>query len=100
MIADPNQIRNNLVEFKRRRRRQLFVYICLLVLFVAALWLHDLPGGARYTLGENIFIAVVAIILIGLTAFSLQNWRCPFCDRFLGRDFNPHFCPRCGARLK
>ena len=38
---------------------------------------------------------------VGLTVlFSLANWRCPACHRFLGRYGNPRFCSKCGAPLQ
>ena len=48
---------------------------------------------------DTLFIAA----MIGLAAailFSLWNWRCPSCGKYLGRATNPSFCPKCGVKLR
>jgi hypothetical protein len=44
-------------------------------------------------------IALFAIA-IGWVIFDGQNWRCPACDNYLGRAFNPKHCRRCGIELR
>jgi hypothetical protein len=31
--------------------------------------------------------------------FSLRNWRCPCCNRWLGNQLNPQSCVGCGVRF-
>ena len=47
-----------------------------------------------------LFVAVFAVLALGMLTFTLWNWRCPACNRFLGSVKNPKFCPRCGAQLQ
>lgn len=39
------------------------------------------------------------LVILGLAAFSLVNWRCPVCRKHLGGSLNPKNCPKCGAPL-
>jgi rRNA maturation endonuclease Nob1 len=31
--------------------------------------------------------------------FSLFNWRCPSCNKYLGKAINAKFCAKCGVQL-
>lgn len=43
---------------------------------------------------------VFAVFIAATLAFSLWNWRCPACRRYMGKHgFGIRFCHRCGARL-
>ncbi|MGL5676431.1 MAG: hypothetical protein ACRDDX_08450 [Cellulosilyticaceae bacterium] len=40
-------------------------------------------------------------VLIGmLVVFTLINWRCPHCNKYLGKGRSPKYCPRCEIRFK
>ena len=81
-------------EFARRRQRQLVVgglsaIGLLLVLF--------------YRRGNGGPVPLTLFCLVGLVGaliFSLQNWRCPACHRYLGKSSNLTFCPKCGVALR
>jgi hypothetical protein len=46
-------------------------------------------------------IAPLSFVLVaGALIFSLRNWRCPACNRYLGRTFNPRYCQGCGFELR
>jgi rubrerythrin len=40
------------------------------------------------------------MVVAGALIFSFVNWRCPACTRYLGRGWNPKFCPKCGVQLR
>ena len=44
-------------------------------------------------------ISLVAIV-VGWVIFNSRNWRCPACDNYLGRAFNPKHCHNCGIELR
>ena len=88
-------------EFALRRRRQIYVAVPLVALGLAFAFLVDekagtaplgLPAGA---VGPAFFGLVLAVLV-----FSWRNWRCPACDRYLGKGMSPKFCPGCGAELQ
>jgi hypothetical protein len=43
---------------------------------------------------------VFFIFIIGAVVFSWKNWRCPACDRYLGKVWNPRHCHSCGVALR
>ena len=92
---DPNVVE----EFKRRQKRQLVVTLPLVVLVFAILVLGDrgisLGGVSCSAIARPAFV-----VLIGLILFSLQNWRCPACNGYLGKVISPRFCSKCGAALQ
>lgn len=87
-------------QFKKRKTRQLLVAIPLLpAVFIIALM--DDTGKVLISGIPNLYllIAAGAIIVSGLI-FSLINWRCPNCKKYLGKRFNPKFCASCEAELR
>jgi hypothetical protein len=62
---------------------------------IAVMILRD-PTPFDSPAGIGLFVAALAAILI----FTLQNWRCPACRKYLGKGAFPRFCPRCGVALK
>ena len=87
-------------EFAERRRRQLVLAIVLAPAALAALLyqrhLATTVGGFSPRVGVPVFLALVA----GGLVFSLRNWRCPACSRYLGRGINPRNCYSCGVKLR
>ena len=82
-------------EFATRRRRQIAVAV---VLGLGALLLVVMPG--RQSLDRMPGILLLFGAMAAILVFTLQNWRCPACGRYLGRGANPSFCPRCGVALR
>ncbi|HEX4440569.1 MAG TPA: hypothetical protein VH854_10900 [Thermoanaerobaculia bacterium] len=78
-------------EFARRRQRQ-FVAGGLTAVGVLLLVLYD-----RRAMSFPLPVIWVAMV-VGVLIFSWQNWRCPACDRYLGK-YPPRFCPKCGVPL-
>ncbi len=85
-------------EFAVRRKRQIILAIPV-VAFVILAVLSDKVGVnvfgiSRQTIGVSFFIFVVCALI-----FSFRNWRCPACDRYLGKGM-PRYCPKCGVELQ
>ena len=83
--------------FSSRRRNQLLVAIPI----VAALILLVLGEGEAAVFGIPMTIIVPAAIavVIGGVLFSLFNWRCPACNKYLGKSISPKYCQKCGVQL-
>lgn len=71
--------------FKKRKKMQILVTI------VAAL-----AAMASYITN---FKTIALIIVIGVVIFSRFNWRCPKCNKYLGKGSNPKHCSNCGQTL-
>lgn len=94
------QLEDFKAEFARRRRRQLLVSLPLaavVILFAVFSRTAEAPplGLPPAVLGVAVFIFV-----LGAIAFSLWNWRCPACNKYLGKGISPSFCPKCGVALR
>jgi hypothetical protein len=85
--------------FRARRRRQV-VLLLLGLPFLAVL------GGVKVFLGRvngAVIGSIIALLTLGYVTFavifSLRNWRCPYCNRWLGNQLNPQSCEGCGVRF-
>lgn len=93
-------------EFKRqfaaRRRKQLIVTGLFLALIILAALTRESPALAALVgaIPTSIFVPVAVLVITGMMVFSIRNWRCPACNRYLGRTLNPNFCPKCGVALR
>lgn len=84
--------------FSAKRRNQIILAIPL----VAAFFLLTFSEGKEAVLGIPMAIAgpaAIVIILVGF-AFSFYNWRCPACNKYLGKAFSHKFCAKCGVELE
>jgi hypothetical protein len=84
-------------QFSARRRKQLLLAIPLIAVVV----LRVSSEGKEAILGVPVVVAgpVMAVIILGGHGFSLYNWRCPACNKYLGRTMSPRFCSKCGVEL-
>jgi len=87
-------------EFQRRRARQLAVIAPVVLAILALLWAEDHPHVTIAGLPATVLIGVAVAVIAGFLWFSVRNWRCPACDRYLGKAFNPRFCAHCGVPLQ
>jgi len=82
--------------YAERKRRQALSTIPVGVLALAVV----MGGGAVVGLGATASLVVVGAVVLGFFGFSLVNWRCPACDRYLGQRLDPRECPSCGQVLR
>ena len=88
-----------MAEYRRRRTRQWIASGLIILLVFPNLLLRRDDGFHLFGLPENIAIGVFMAAVLGVVIFSLTNWRCPECNKYLGKNFNPSFCSRCGTQL-
>jgi hypothetical protein len=87
--------------FRLRRKRQIILSIPLIFLVIALLFMEDkvnsgsVLGIPADTAGVGFFVFVIGSLL-----FSFRNWRCPSCNKYLGKRINPKFCSSCGVGLQ
>jgi hypothetical protein len=85
--------------YATRRRNQLMVSIPLVAVIIGVVMTEDRAGDTILGLSRQvvgpIFLAIVAAALF----YSFRNWRCPACNKYLGRSFNPRHCQNCGVEL-
>lgn len=78
-----------LAEFQRRFARQIIVPLVAILLLLILLLVEPKVVGP---------LSIPGLIALGI--FTFVNWRCPGCNRYLGRGLSPSYCPGCGTRLK
>ena len=86
--------------FALRRRRQLLLSCPLIILVILFATVDESAGLVLGYVPVSIFTPVFILAIAGLLIFSLKNWRCPACNKYLGKTFNPRFCSKCGAALR
>jgi hypothetical protein len=88
-----------IAEFKRRRNRQLLASgLALLVVVPMMIWGSASTAWAGAS--ESTIVSLAVTVVAASALYSLFNWRCPACTRYLGRSINPAFCSKCGAQLR
>jgi hypothetical protein len=88
-------------EFAARRKRQIMLAVPVVALVIIVAMFADERNG-RVVLGIPAgFVGPAFLtIMVAAVAFSFRNWRCPACDKYLGKGMSPRFCPKCGVALQ
>jgi hypothetical protein len=86
-------------QFARRRLRQIIAVIPILAAVVLFTWLDKHPDASPGGLDPNVIAVIAFVVIFGTIIFSFFNWRCPSCNRYLGKAWNPKFCQKCGFQL-
>jgi len=86
-------------EFSRRRRNQLIATVPMIAAVLGAAFGE---GYITQTLGlrMEVFGGIALVVIAAGVIFSLVNWRCPACGRYLGKGMGPNHCPKCGVALR
>jgi hypothetical protein len=88
-------------EFAARRKRQIMLAVPLVALFLGvAIFSDEKDQAALPGIPMRVVAPVLVAAVVGALIFSLRNWRCPACDRYLGKGASPRFCPKCGVALQ
>jgi hypothetical protein len=85
-------------EFKRKRTRQIMAVGPFVLAFIALLSVEHSSSGI-FGLPRNIVLGIAFALIISVLIFSFLNWRCPSCNKYLGKAINPKFCSKCGVQL-
>lgn len=79
-------------EFRRRQAEQRGRTARGVVLAVLGLLCLRLPGGHWL-----VWLALGGLVWVLVETF--RHWRCPRCERLLGKKLDPAACPYCGQRF-
>ena len=97
-------VEQQLVEFKtefaKRRRRQLLVLIPVVACIVLVRVFSKNEGALIFGLPASVVTGAAFAVILAILAFSLWNWRCPACNKYLVKGISPSFCSKCGAPLQ
>lgn len=85
-------------KFKKRRRNQIIATTIFTIVMVTFLFASDYIEAMPIATIVAIAIVIV-VVVIGVGIFSFNNWRCPNCNKYLGKSLRPKFCQSCGEKL-
>jgi len=88
-----------MAEYRKRRTRQWIASGLVIALVLPNMLRSKSDGFNLFGLPENLTAPVFMAVVIAVVIFSLTNWRCPECNKYLGKTFNPSYCSRCGTQL-
>jgi hypothetical protein len=86
-------------EFKKKRTRQIMAVGPIILAFISLVSVEGNPSGI-FGLPPNIVLGIAFALIISVLIFSLFNWRCPACNKYIGKAISPKFCARCGVQLR
>ena len=87
------------VAYAKRLRKQRIMIVLLFAVMAPLPFIED--GSTYFGLSGAVFGSISLIAIgVGWVIFEGRNWRCPACDQYLGREFNPKHCRRCGVELR
>jgi membrane protein YdbS with pleckstrin-like domain len=87
-------------EFAKRRKRQLLVTIPIIACVVLVRVLSKDEEALFFGLPASVVIGAAFAVIAAVVAFTLWNWRCPACNKYLGKGMSPSFCSKCGIPLQ
>ncbi len=94
------QVRAFKEAFSTRRRNQFMVGIPLIVIVVAFVVSADEQTGTLFGMTLGVAGPIFLGLILASAVFSFKNWRCPACNRYLGKVMNPRHCHSCGVELR
>jgi MFS family permease len=68
-------------------------------LLLAFAFFENRDAATVFGLPAQIAGPVLIALVLGVLLFSFRNWRCPACNKYLGRAIHPKFCQNCGVAL-
>lgn len=87
-------------EFAKRRKRQLLVSLPVVAAILIFAVVSQNARVSLLGLPPALVGGIAFAVVLGTLVFSLWNWRCPACNRYLGKGISPSFCPKCGVPLR
>jgi hypothetical protein len=96
----PQQERAFKETFSVRQRRQILFTVPILALVVIFIVAADEKARTILGMPMTAVAPLLFVFIVGTLVFSLKNWRCPACDRYLGKVWNPKHCHSCGVALR
>jgi hypothetical protein len=86
-------------EFRLRQGRQFLAISITLLLLIFLTLVYKRPD----LFGEfprEIISKTQIVLIVVFVGFSVFNWRCPSCKKYLGNNIGRQKCRQCGTRLQ
>lgn len=86
-------------QFAAKRRKQIMVAIPLIAMMILLVLSGENADKVVLGMSVEAWGPAFVILILGGIGFSLYNWRCPACNKYLGKAISPKFCSKCGVAL-
>ena len=86
--------------FATRRRKQRFLAVPLIALFIGFAVFRDRNQSDFFGFSAAIWGPTFLLLVVGAVIFSFVNWKCPACNKYLDKNTNLIFCSKCGVELQ
>jgi hypothetical protein len=86
-------------EFASRRRKQIIAAVPLIGALLLLIVFGESGSAEFLGISAVAWLPILLGIVLGGVIFSLYNWRCPGCNKYLGKSMNPKYCGKCGTQL-
>ena len=93
---DDKQIKRDFVKLQGRQIVAVAIALFMVILMAVVYKRNDLFG--EYS-SESLFAAQV-IVISTFIGFTANNWKCPACKKYLGRDIHKRECRHCRTSLR
>lgn len=87
-------------QFAARRKRQIILAVPLIAAVIAMAFVSESGPQELFGISSAVWGVMFLVLVAGALIFSFRNWRCPACDRYLGKQMSPKFCSKCGVVLQ
>ena len=98
MLLNQNPEEKIKSDFKIRKTRQIIAIFPTIASMFVILFVAD-KNPDKSIMGIPL-LPVSVVVVVSVLIFSLWNWRCPSCNRYIGKAINPKFCSKCGIKLQ
>ncbi len=86
-------------EFAAKRRKQIIAAVPLIGALLLMIVFSENGSAEFLGISAAAWLPVLLGIILGGVIFSLYNWRCPACNKYLGKSVSPKYCGKCGTQL-
>lgn len=86
-------------QFAKKRRNQRILRVPTIAAIISVT-LGERHVGQALGVSREIIRGAAFVVVLGYLVFSLINWRCPACGKYLRRGLSPNHCPHCGVALR
>jgi len=84
--------------FAKRKKRQNWITTIMVVMIIGMVPFRSFTASLPNPF-QNILVWGGILFISALIVLSFINWRCPSCERWLGRETKMAYCQHCGAKL-
>ena len=85
--------------YRKRRKIQISILVAMVVIIVFLIIMSSNPDLTIGELTQDNMGIIALFLVIGGFIFSFMNWRCPVCNKYLGRGIWQKKCGNCGTEF-